>query len=205
MPPGLTAETGLDAFAHAIESMWSVNSTPESIRYAAEAIRLTWQHLEAAVEHPTRDDREAMSRAALLAGQAINISKTTASHAISYTITSQFGVPHGRAVALTLGPMLAYVSEVTEEDCNDPRGAAHVQQIVSDLLRLLGCQTATEADQAIQRFVESVGCPTRLSTVGVTTDAQIEAITGEVNGERLANNPRRFSERSLQSFLHSIR
>lgn len=36
-----------------------------------------------------------------LAGQAINITRTTAPHAMSYTLTSKFGYPHGHAVALT--------------------------------------------------------------------------------------------------------
>lgn len=204
MPPGLTAESGLDAFTHAIESMWSVHSTPESMGYAAEAIRLTWQHLESAVSCPTLDDRRAMCRAAHLAGKAINISKTTASHAISYSITSQYSVPHGRAVALTIGPMLAYVSEVTEEDCNDERGVDYLRQVVGDITELLGCESAAEADRAIRQFVESLGCPTRLSAIGVTTNTQIETIANQVNVERLANNPRRFSEDSLRAFLCSI-
>ena len=40
---------------------------------------------------------------AFLAGKAINISKTTAPHALSYPLTSHFGIPHGHAVAMTLG------------------------------------------------------------------------------------------------------
>ena len=43
-----------------------------------------------------------MCLAANLSGKAINISKTTAPHAVSYPFTSYFGVSHGHAVSLTL-------------------------------------------------------------------------------------------------------
>ncbi|MFV2066878.1 MAG: phosphonoacetaldehyde reductase, partial [Pirellulales bacterium] len=204
MPPSITAETGLDAFCQAVESIWSVHSTNESIGYAAEAIPLAWRHLEAAVRHPTRDDRVAMCRAAHLAGKAINISKTTASHAISYTITSELGVPHGRAVALTLGPMLAFVSAVVEEDCSDPRGPDHVRHVIDQVVQLLGCRTAAQTDRAIQQWIASLDCPTRLAEVGTTGDAGIEMIVSGVNVDRMANNPRRLTDRSLEALLKSI-
>ena len=43
-----------------------------------------------------------------LAGKAINISKTTAPHAISYPFTSHFGISHGHAVSLTLNEFLKF-------------------------------------------------------------------------------------------------
>ena len=205
MPSGITAETGLDALCQAIESMWSIRSTDESIGYATEAIRLAWRHLPAAVQHPQQADRRAMCRAAHLAGKAINISRTTAPHAISYTITSKFGVPHGRAVALTLGAILAFNHEVTEADCNDPRGADHVQKTIDDIAHLIGCKTVDDAPQSIRKFMASLDCPTRLTDVGVTTDAQIDQIVEQVNVQRLANNPRRLASESLRVILQSIR
>ncbi len=205
MPPDITAQTGLDALCQAIESMWSIHSTPESVGYATESILLAWRHLNAAVHHPSKEDRRAMCRAAHLAGKAINISKTTAPHAISYTITSQFSVPHGRAVALTLGAVLAFNADVTPTDCTDARGADHVRKTINDIVCSLDFKTAREAERGIQSFVASLGCPTRLNEVGVATDAQIEQIVARVNVERLANNPRRLARHSLTAILQSIR
>ena len=205
LPAGVTAATGLDAFCQAIESMWSVHSTTESVGYAEESIQLAWRHLAVAVQHPRMDARNAMCRAAHLAGKAINISKTTAPHAISYTITSQLGVPHGCAVALTLGAVLAFNWHVTEADCNDRRGADYVRTTIDNIVRLLGFETAHDAQRGIQSFVASLDCPTRLSEVGVTSDAQIEEIVQHVNVERLANNPRLLTNDSLRAILASIR
>ena len=47
-----------------------------------------------------------MIKAANLAGEAINISKTTAPHALSYPFTSHFGINHGHAVAITFNEFL---------------------------------------------------------------------------------------------------
>ncbi len=205
LPVGVTAAAGLDAFCQAIESMWSVNSNAESIGYADESIQLAWRHLAAAVQHPEPDDRDAMCTAAHLAGKAINISKTTAPHAISYTITAQLGLAHGCAVALTLGAVLVFNSQVTEADCNDVRGADYVRKTIDNIVGLLGFDTASDAKRGIQSFVASLDCPTCLAEVGVTSDAQVEEIIQCVNVERLANNPRRLTNESLRGILTSIR
>ena len=96
-----------------------------------------------------------MCEAAHLAGKAINISKTTAPHAISYAVTTHFGVPHGMAVALTLGPILEYNAGVTEADCNDPRGLKHVRQRIALLLELLG-GSLEHGLAAIEKILSSI-------------------------------------------------
>ena len=67
-----------------------------------------WQISPAAVHQPSPQVRHHMCLASLLAGKAINLTKTTAPHTLSYTMTFQFGIPHGHAVALTLGPILIH-------------------------------------------------------------------------------------------------
>ena len=49
-----------------------------------------------------------MLRAANLSGQAINITKTTAPHAVSYPFTALYNVSHGHAVSLTLNKFLKF-------------------------------------------------------------------------------------------------
>jgi alcohol dehydrogenase class IV len=97
----LTACTGFDALAQAIEAYWNVNATSVSDRYAEEAISLIWDTLPACVNHPLPELRNKMLKGAYLAGKAIAITRTTAPHAFSYAFTSKCGYPHGHAVALT--------------------------------------------------------------------------------------------------------
>jgi len=141
LPAGITASTGIDALSQAVEACWSINSTEESNKYAQEAILLIQDRLRDAVINIGRKSREEMMKASNLAGKAINITKTTAPHAISYILTSKFGIPHGHAVGLTLGKMLVYNSLVTDDDINDPRGSEYVRQNIEDLCRALGAKT----------------------------------------------------------------
>ena len=69
--------TMLDAFCHAIESFWSVNSTDESKSYSKSAIQ---EILKASEEYLNNTDEgnSKMLEAANLAGRAINITQTTA-------------------------------------------------------------------------------------------------------------------------------
>jgi alcohol dehydrogenase class IV len=204
MPPRLTAQTGLDAFCQAIESSWSVRATDASRAWAGEAIELAWAHLHGAVHRPAPVNRTAMSRAAHLAGRAIDVSRTTACHALSYAITMRYGVPHGAAVALTLAPMLAFNAAVTAADCADPRGPDAVRLEVDQIAHRLGCGGAGEAAAGITRFIASLGCPTRLAEIGVRDDAGIVQLIREANAERLGNNPRRLPSDDIGVLLRSI-
>lgn len=93
--------TLLDALCQAIESIWSVNATMKSIEYAQMAISLIKSNYKAYLDndHVVIPN---IQRAANLSGKAINISQTTAAHAMSYKITSLYGIPHGLAVAMSL-------------------------------------------------------------------------------------------------------
>ena len=91
--------TMCDALCHAIESFWSVNSTEESKRYSREAIRLIMSNVDRYLDN-TQEGRTQMLLASNLAGKAINITQTTAGHAMCYKITSLFGCAHGHAAVL---------------------------------------------------------------------------------------------------------
>ena len=152
MTPMLTATTGMDAFSQAVESFWCVHSTKQSKAYAREAIRLILDHLHRAVHDPSHESRRAMCKASYLAGQAIDISKTTAPHALSYAMTSHFGVPHGQAVGVTLGEFVIFNSQVTDEDVVDARGAEYVRYTMKELYKLLGCVDRSFHHQGIPRI-----------------------------------------------------
>jgi alcohol dehydrogenase class IV len=204
LPPLITAVTGLDAFAQAVESYWSVQSTPESRADASRAVRLVLEHFVTAVKAPTPQARHAMSTAAYLAGRAINRTKTTGAHAMAYPLTAMFGVPHGHAVSLTLGALLVYNSQVTDEDVADSRGAAHVREAIAELLALLGCRTPEEGRVRIAGLMREVGVATTLSELRIRRHRDIEHVVGNVNAERMGNNPRLMTDASVRTLLQSV-
>jgi alcohol dehydrogenase class IV len=204
LSPALTAVTGMDAFAQAVESYWCIHATDASRRDAARAITLVLEHLECAVKAPTRRSRRAMSKAAYLAGRAINVTKTTGAHAVSYPLTAFFGLPHGHAVCLTLGQFLVYNSEVTDQDVVDARGAEYVRRSIGELVQMLACSNAEQARARIERLMESVRLATRLSSLGIACRDAVDAIAANVNAERLANNPRALNHESLRHLVEAI-
>lgn len=201
MSPRQTAICGFDALSQSIESIWSVNSSDYSMRLASEAIELVVSNLYLAVSSPSASSREAMSRAANLAGQSINITKTTAPHALSYMLTVIHSIPHGHAVALTLGSFLEFNSAVSARDINDPRGVSHVHDVIERICGLMGADTAVEGRQVLQHLMETVGLDTCLRPYGIETAADCERIVEDVNVERLSNNPRKISRSQMSQML----
>ncbi len=106
LPPVQTAATGLDILSHAVESYWSSRSDPFTRELSIKAVSLVNEHLFAAYNNGSlREHREGISLASIFAGLAFSNTGTTVCHAISYPITFDTGLPHGMAVAMTLGPV----------------------------------------------------------------------------------------------------
>ena len=203
LPPRPTAACGLDALCQAMESIWAVGATAESLAYATQALELALAHLENAVLHPTPQDRLAMARAAHLAGQAINLSKTTAPHAFSYAVTTRFGVPHGAAVALTLGAFLHHNYGVDDASCTDPRGPAAVKERLEVLLELVGQGSLAAAQARLRSLMAKIGCPVRLGETGIRRE-DLPGLIQAVNLERLSNNPRGITAEEMLTLLEPL-
>ncbi|QDU89533.1 Phosphonoacetaldehyde reductase [Pirellulimonas nuda] len=199
MPARLAAVSGLDALAQAVESLWAVGGTARSYRYAGAAGRLVASALHASVTRGDGASRTRMMAGAFLAGQAINLGKTTAAHAVSYSLTSRYGIAHGHAVALTLGWFGDANARTGNDDCVDPRGPAYVRRRAACGAALLGCAPA-ELPRAVWALLGELGLPRSLREAGVPEEA-LAAIAGSVNQERMANNPRRFDPPTLLGLL----
>lgn len=206
LPKKITAYTGMDALSQGIESYWNINSTENSREYARKAIELVMDNIIRAVQNPDKNSRYNMAIAANYAGKAINITKTTACHAISYPFTSYFKVPHGQAVILTLPSMIIFNSEANENDVADSRGLDYVKKIMADLITLLGAKSSSEAKKKIENILNKIGLETKLSDLGVTNQEEIEIIIKNgFNPERVKNNPRILTENQLRNILNDIR
>lgn len=203
LPPPISATSGLDALCQAIESLWAIDASDESIPSASHAIELAHAHLVAAVNDPSPVARRAMAKAAYLSGKAINITKTTAPHALSYALTTHYHVPHGAAVALWISEFLRYNGQVDERNCCDSRGPEAVRGRIALIVSLLGACDVEHACQRLNSLIENVGCPTRLGQVGVTR-TDVPRLASGVNHERLGNNPRRVDAFAIERLMSSL-
>lgn len=93
--------TMLDALCHSIESYWARKATNESRAIAVKAIEGILEQKDSYIRNEEAGNA-GMLKAANLAGQAINLTTTTAGHAMCYKITSLYGFAHGHAAALCL-------------------------------------------------------------------------------------------------------
>ena len=204
LTPYLTASNGLDALCQGIEAYWSVNSTEKSSEFAENAMALAFTNIVDAVKTPSEDVRVAMAKASHFSGKAITISKTTACHAVSYPLTSYFGIPHGHAVALTMPAFLVFNSMVTEDDCNDERGADFVRERMSEIFSCIGAADGKEAKRKFEWLLKDILEDTRLRDFGIRKE-DIEFILKEsFTPSRMNNNPRSVSEEGLRRILEGI-
>jgi alcohol dehydrogenase class IV len=204
LPPAITASTGFDALCQGIESFWAVNSTEASREDARTAIRTALEHLEAAVQAPTLESRLGMCEAANYSGRAIDVSKTTACHALSYGLTIRWDVPHGHAVATSIGQMLEFNAGVSAADVNDPRGVEHVRASIAELVQMLGADSPAGARDRLAELMRRVGLEGNLEALGVDLPEDRRWLASQVNLERLGNNPRRMSAEDLESLVARI-
>ena len=182
--------TMLDALCQGIESWWSVNSTDESKQYSRTSVKMIVSHWRDYILNNTATAAAGIMEAANYAGRAINITQTTAPHAMSYKITSMYGLPHGHAVAICLPEVLGYMDSHLEQ-CIDPRGGAYIKQVFVDIAHELDCQSVQDA---IQKYRDLL---MELQIGGIKSsnkENDIEVLTQSVNPIRLKNNPVRLNE-----------
>jgi alcohol dehydrogenase len=101
----------LDTVSHALESLWNRKRTPVSQALAVQSLRHVSESLRDVLEDP--DDlgkRAQMQYASMLAGLAINQTRTAIAHSMSYPLTAHFDVPHGLACGFTLSSILKFVN-----------------------------------------------------------------------------------------------
>ena len=113
--------TCVDALAHMIESRLNTNANAFSRAYAEEGMRL-WASCKGCLEtegrfaHMTDDEFSTFMQASVLAGMAIAYTGTSIPHGLSYTLTYENGVPHGKAVGVFLSGFLKKYGDSTEAE-----------------------------------------------------------------------------------------
>ena len=190
--------TMLDAFCHAAESFWSVNSTEDSRKDAAEAIRLVLKYADSYLANE-KDGNAQMLRAANIAGKAINVTQTTAGHAMAYKITTLYGLSHGHAVALVVDSLWPYMAAHTE-NCIDPRGEAYLKTMFEELAKVCGCDSVEASIEKYQNWFAALD----LERPTLQNAGQLDLLTHSVNPVRLKNNPVQLTEETLESLYRQI-
>src|SRR6056297_70993 len=109
MPPHITANTGMDVMAHAVESLVSTNASDYTDPYAVRAIDLVFKYLPKAVENgEDMEAREKMHNASTMAGMAFSNSSLGIIHSLAHKIGGELHITHGLANAILLPYVIEY-------------------------------------------------------------------------------------------------
>lgn len=190
--------TMMDAMCHSIESFWSVNSTDDSKKYSKEAISLIISNYK---EYIAGDNskNELMLKASHIAGKAINITQTTAGHAMSYKLTSLFKIAHGHAAALCVKGIWPFMVEHTGK-CIDTRGEEYLKDTFDEIAEAMGCSCVEEAIEKFRNMVDEL----ELSIPENVIEEDYEVLKNSVNPVRLKNNPVALSIEDIDAIYHDI-
>lgn len=166
MPPALTAETGLDALYHGIEGFTSRTSNPIAKLYCLEAIGLIARYLKRAYDNgEDMEAREAMSRAATLAGLGFSNGGLGAGHGLALALDSLPGFSHGKGLAI-LCPWVIDFNRTGHEMIYATIAEALGEPIQS-VDPLLASRKACEA---VLRLAKEVGISPYLKNHGIQSD-----------------------------------
>jgi alcohol dehydrogenase len=209
-PASVTAHSGMDALAHAIESFCAkvrtdcsphaifVGKNPMSDILATKAISAIARFLPTAVAQPNdRAARQEMALASLLAGMAFSSAGTAAVHALQYPVGEATHTPHGLGNAVLLPTVMRSIT---------PSRISEMAFIARSLDQSL--ESASDADAANQaaRLVEElgakVGIPKGLRALGVKEE-QLPELSQMASTVRrlLDNSPVPFEESDLLRLL----
>lgn len=189
LPAQITASTGVDALAHAVESYGSVWTHPIAEGLALYAVELVGRHLRTAVEKKDHEARAAMLAASCIAELAANSTRLGLSHALAVPLGATHHVPHGVAVALTLPHMCRF---------NEAADPARYER-----LKAAFDPDATTMSQAVESLNRNVGISGGLRSWGVDENDFDRVIGLALRSDNVLANPRSADHPELAAMLRA--
>lgn len=184
LPPRLSATSGLNALAHAVEALYAPDTNPVVELLAADAVRGLAAALPLVVAVPDDlDARTAALRGAWLAGSCLGVTTMSLHHRLCHALGGSVGLPHAETHAVVLPHVLAYNAPAA------PRALEVLRQALG------GVAPATEVWELGGRL----GVPLSLRELGMRHE-QIEPVVEQVMATPYAN-PREVTEAGLRAVL----
>ena len=177
----------LDSMAQAIESFWAKNRNSNSISYSKKALKILNDNFFNPKRIINSDDFfQNLIIAANYSGKAINISKTTAAHAWSYGLTTNFSIPHGHAVWLTLPKIFELHYERSKNT------DLEITKSMDDIIEILKLSKNKSLSEQLKFFLKQKNIVYDFHSLGISVQDRFK-LSKLVNMERMKNNPVTFS------------
>ncbi len=157
LPPAITAATGMDTFAHALEAYTAAGRNMMSDVLSERAIELTVRYLPKAVKNGSDiEARTNMCFACLIAGMAFTDAKTHFGHAFGHALGAQHHIPHGTGCAIAQPGVVSVVAE------HLPEKVRRVGELMGITLEseLSPAELGRKVSERIISFNKEIGIPT---------------------------------------------
>jgi len=181
----IKASAGFDAIAQAMESLMSKKSNEQSVSFAKKSLDLSLNYFTNFLSNPNYQNTCAMSLAANLSGEAINISKTTAPHAVSYPFTSLFNISHGHAVSLTINKFMIF----NYKNLHSSEVNFDLKERFKILFEKTKSNNISEFDLFLKKIKKTANLEYNFEKLGIDIKLSVPKILENINNQRLSNNP----------------
>jgi alcohol dehydrogenase len=193
LPKEITIITGLDALAHALESVWNRHFNPISFLYAAKAIEIVLGTLPLLSQDlQNLKYRSKLLLGSLFGGLCISATRTALAHSMSYPITAALGVPHGLACGFVLPALLKY--NMFEEDGR-----------FKQLAFMIGYDCIEEVGKRMDRVYELIGINRLMKKYQMTEENLLNLAPKMLTPERSENNLRSVNFEDIQSLISATK
>ncbi len=198
-PARVTALTGIDAIAHALETYVTKVRNPVSLAFSREAWLLLGENFERVLDDPTNlDARSGMQLGACFAGLAIENSMLGATHALANPLTTTYSIVHGQAIGLMLPHVIRF---------NGAEYGNWYRDLLEGTGGANGFPDPASGVEGLAHFVaglvRAAGLPTRLSECGVEAQ-KLPQLAAEAAKQWTGSfNPRRVGEAELLALYES--
>ncbi|MBQ7727594.1 MAG: iron-containing alcohol dehydrogenase [Clostridia bacterium] len=199
-PKSVTSWCAIDALSHGLEGLLAdVSSTDEDIRKSRECVKLIFENLPILLEEPKNTDaRQATMLAAYYGGNAINTQLAGYVHAFAHSIGALYHIPHGKAIAWCLVPIISAQEHLRYEE-------------MADLARYCGMASETDpAETAADKLIGSL--KDLLDLCGLEKGCELlkekdyDKLTKMINADSINYSPSRtFTDDDIKTLLDQIR
>jgi len=197
LPPRITAVTGIDALAHALESYVNKATQPVSEALSEKAIMLIGRSLRTAVfAGDTVNARADMLLASSLAAMAFNPTRLGLAHALAMPLGSQAKIPHADVISILLPPVMRFNVVANQEKF------ARIAELFGEQVNHLSLHDAAEIGvRSVERLIRDVGAPESLSDYGVREE-DLEGLAEEgLQSGNVPVNPRVTTAKDLVAIM----
>lgn len=176
LPDYQKKSTLLDALCQAIESFWAKTSSAESKEYSKKCIHSIINNYKGFL-NGEESSYEPLLIASNFSGKAINITRTTAAHAMSYKLSTDYKISHGHAVALCLIPLWELLYKKSKRN-------NALKATLEELSSVFCVNSIPKSIEFVSAMIESFDLP-KINIPALALASLVEA----VNPERLSNTP----------------